>query len=116
MLIVMLCLAACSVPVHNMDKQVQEYENIAKSKTVQVFDKPYLGSTVRELDIRSPLFDKKALLSQRGTISEIAQSIEMLFPQMSFQVDGFDTQKYRIFYDGTLKGLLDSISTTTGYG
>ncbi len=111
-----LLLSACSVPVHNMDKQMQEYEDIAKSKTVQVFDKPYLGSTVRELDIRSPLFDKKALLSQRGTISEIAQSIEMLFPQMSFQVDGFDTQKYRIFYDGNLKGLLDSISTTTGYG
>lgn len=116
MLIVMLCLSACSVPLHTMDKQVKEYEDIAKSKTVQIFDKPYLGSTVRELDIRSPLFDKKALLSQRGTISEIAQSIEMLFPQMSFQVDGFDTQKYRIFYDGTLKGLLDSISTTTGYG
>lgn len=116
MLIFMLCLSACSVPLHTMDKQVKEYEDIAKSKTVQVFDTPYLGSTVRELDIRSPLFDKKALLSQRGTISEIAQSIEMLFPQMSFQVDGFDTQKYRIFYDGTLKGLLDSISTTTGYG
>jgi len=99
-----------------MDKQVKEYEDIAKSRTVQVFDTPYLGSSVRELDIRSPLFDKKALLSQRGTIAEIAQSIEMLFPQMSFQADGFDTQSYRIFYDGTLKGLLDSISTTTGYG
>lgn len=99
-----------------MDKQVKEYEDIAKSRTVQVFDTPYLGSSVRELDIRSPLFDKKALLSQRGTIAEIAQSIEMLFPSMSFQTDGFDTQQYRIFYDGTLKGLLDSISTTTGYG
>ena len=111
-----ILLSACSVPLHTMDKQVKEYEDIAKSRTVQVFDTPYLGSSVRELDIRSPLFDKKALLSQRGTIAEIAQSIEMLFPQMSFQADGFDTQSYRIFYDGTLKGLLDSISTTTGYG
>lgn len=111
-----ILLSACSVPLHTMDKQVKEYEDIAKSRTVQVFDTPYLGSNVRELDIRSPLFDKKALLSQRGTIAEIAQSIEMLFPQMSFQADGFDTQSYRIFYDGTLKGLLDSISTTTGYG
>ncbi len=111
-----LFMTACSVPLHYMDKQAKEYENIAKSKTVQVFDTPYLGSSVRELDIRSPLFDKKALLSQRGTIAEIAQSIEMLFPSMSFQTDGFDTQQYRIFYDGTLKGLLDSISTTTGYG
>ncbi len=111
-----ILLSACSVPLHTMDKQVKEYEDIAKSRTVQVFDTPYLGSSVRELDIRSPLFDKKALLSQRGTIAEIAQSIEMLFPSMSFQVDGFDTQSYRIFYDGTLKGLLDSISTTTGYG
>lgn len=111
-----ILLSACSVPLHTMDKQVKEYEDIAKSKTVQVFDMPYLGSKVRELDTRSPLFDKKALLSQRGTISEIAQSIEMLFPQMSFQVDGYDTQSYRIFYDGNLKGLLDSISTSTGYG
>ncbi len=116
MILCMLFLSACSVPLHTMDKQVKEYEDIAKSRTVQVFDTPYLGSSVRELDIRSPLFDKKALLSQRGTIAEIAQSIEMLFPQMSFQADGFDTQSYRIFYDGTLKGLLDSISTTTGYG
>ncbi len=111
-----ILLSACSVPLHTMDKQVKEYEDIAKSRTVQVFDTPYLGSSVRELDIRSPLFDKKALLSQRGTIAEIAQSIEMLFPQMSFQVDGYDTQSYRIFYDGNLKGLLDSISTSTGYG
>lgn len=116
-LLLVFSMCACSqVKVHNMDRQIDEYENLAKSKTVQVFDKPYMGSTVRELDIRSPLFDKKALLSQCGTITEIAQSIEMLFPTMSFQVDGYDTQSYRIFYDGNLKGLLDSVSTATGYG
>lgn len=111
-----LFMTACSVPLHSMDKQAKEYENIAKSKTVQVLDEPYLGANVKALDVRSPLFDKKALLSQRGTITEIAQSVEMLFPSMSFQVDGYDTQSYRIFYDGNLKGLLDNISTSTGYG
>ncbi len=115
--IIIMFLPACTtVQTHNFNKQINEYENIAKSKTVQIFDKPYLGSKIRELDIRSPLFDKKALLSQRGTMTEIAQSIEMLFPSMSFQVNGFDTQNYKIFYDGNLKGLLDSISTVTGYG
>lgn len=99
-----------------MDKQINEYNDLAKSKTVQVLDEAYLGANIRELDVRSPLFDKKALLSQKGTITEIAQSIEMLFPSMSFQVDGYDTQNYRIFYDGNLKGLLDSVSTSTGYG
>lgn len=111
-----LFMTACSVPLHSMDKQAKEYENIAKSKTVQVLDEPYLGANVKALDVRSPLFDKKALLSQRGTITEIAQSVEMLFPSMSFQVDGYDSQTYRIFYDGNLKGLLDNISTSTGYG
>ncbi len=96
-------------------EQTAEQNTLGEAKNVQIFDKPYLGSTVRELDTRSAEFDKKATLSQRGTISEIAKVLESMF-DLSFQVQDADNKSHRVYYEGTLKGLLDSITSSTGYG
>lgn len=110
------CASLQNSPLQNSIKLQAEENTLGQSKNVQIIDEPYLGASVRELDSRSTEFDRKAVLSQRGTISEIAKSLENMFPALSFQVNGNNGLRYRIFYDGTLKGLLDSIAVSTDYG
>lgn len=120
-LFMIITLGACSnkniTPIQvELETKNQQIHSMAQSKNVQIFDTNYVGATIKELDSRSPEFDKQVTFTQRSTIIEIAQKLEGLFPTLSFQVKNADTQDYRIYYKGDLKGLLDAINRSTGYG
>ena len=114
----MVSMSACTIKQSPLQDKVMSQANentLGGSKNVQIFDTPYLGATSRDLDSRSPEFDRQATLSQRGSITEIAQTLETMFP-LSFQVQNADNASHRVYYKGDLKGLLDAITLSTGYG
>ena len=117
---------------------------LSRSKTVNIVERPYLGATpiVRETGEEIPVLSTQVTLKQTGTLREIAASLSALVP-LSAQVaeaDGDDPQpkpslsehpvddldqpplvnmgsgRLQVSYTGSLRGLLDTIASLSGYG
>ena len=119
---------------------------LSRSRTVSIAEKPYLGAKpiVRESGEEIPVLGTKVTLKQRGPLSEIAASLSAVAP-LSAQVaesDGEDVQSAKPAsesplddlglppltaslggaglldgsYTGSLRGLLDTIASQSGYG
>lgn len=119
---------------------------LSSSKTVSVVSQPYLGAKpiVRESGEEIPVLGKNVTLKQEGTLSEIAASLCTIAP-LSAQVaesDGEDVRPAKpasepplddlglpplttslggagrldVSYTGSLRGLLDTIASQSGYG
>lgn len=117
---------------------------LSRSKTVNIVERPYLGATpiVRETGEEIPVLGTQVTLKQRGTLPEIAASLSAVAP-LSAQVaeaDADDPQPkpslsehplddldqpplvnmgsglLDVSYTGSLRGLLDTIASLSGYG
>lgn len=117
---------------------------LSRSKTVNIVERPYLGATpiVRETGEDIPVLGTQVTLKQRGTLPEIAASLSAIAP-LSAQVaeaDADDPQPkpslsvnplddldqpplvnmgsglLDVSYTGSLRGLLDTIASLSGYG
>lgn len=119
---------------------------LSRSKTVSVVEQPYLGAKpiIRETGEDVPVLGTHVTLKQKATLSEIAASLSAIAP-LSAQVadaDGDDLQPKQpqpelplsdelglpplsgsvgaglldVSYTGSLRGLLDTIASQSGYG
>lgn len=117
---------------------------LSRSKTVNIVERPYLGATpiVRETGEEIPVLGTQVTLKQKGTLPEIAASLSAVAP-LSAQVaeaDADDPQPkpslsehplddldqpllvnmgsglLDVSYTGSLRGLLDTIASLSGYG
>ena len=123
-----------------------QLNELSSSKTVSIAEHPYLGAKpiVRQTDGEDiPVLNASVTLKQKGTLSEIAASLSTIAP-LSAQVsdtDADDPQPTKqssspelpalddlglpplamsglidVSYTGSLRGLLDTISSLSGYG
>ena len=117
---------------------------LSRSKTVNIVERPYLGATpiVRETGEEIPVLSTQVTLKQTGTLREIAASLSTLAP-LSAQVAeadadspqpkpslsenplgdldqpplaNIDGERLEVSYTGSLRGLLDTIASLSGYG
>lgn len=117
---------------------------LSRSKTVNIVERPYLGATpiVRETGEDIPVLGTQVTLKQKGTLPEIAASLSAVAP-LSAQVAEADVDDPQpkpslsehplddldqpplvnmgsglldVSYTGSLRGLLDTIASLSGYG
>ena len=131
--------------VQQVEAKRDQLTELSSSKTVSIAEHPYLGAKpiVRQTDGEDiPVLNSSVTLKQRGTLSEIAASLSTIAP-LSAQVsdtDADDPQPTKqsselpalddlglpplasmsglidVSYTGSLRGLLDTISSLSGYG
>ena len=123
-----------------------QWNELASSKVVNFVERPYLGARhiIREVGEEIPVLSKIVTLKQRGSLREIAASISSIAP-LSAQVAEVDVETpaaspkenqslpsfdelglpalspfgsdfIDVSYTGALRGLLDTISSLSGYG
>lgn len=120
-----------------------QWNELASSRVVRIEDRPYLGAkpVAREVGEENPVLGKQVTLKQRGSLREIAASLSTLAP-LSAQVADVDVELpsekenqnqpnddlglpplislgagvIDVSYTGSLRGLLDTISSLSGYG
>ena len=131
--------------VEQIDQQKNGLRELTASKTVSILDRPYLGAKKIEQksEAVSPVLSRFVTLKQRGSLRDIAASLSSLAPlsaqisdidaedfssgkseKASTSVDEFglpnliapDAKRLNISYSGRLSGLLDTISSQSGYG
>ena len=131
--------------VQQVEAKRAQLTELSSSKTVSIAEHPYLGAKpiVRQTDGEDiPVLNASVTLKQKGTLSEIAASLSTIAP-LSAQVsdtDADDPQPTKqsselpalddlglpplanmsglidVSYTGSLRGLLDTISSLSGYG
>ena len=128
-----------------IDQQKNGLRELTASKTVSILDRPYLGAKKidQKSEVESPVLSRFVTLKQRGSLRDIAASLSSLAPlsaqisdidaedfssgkseKASASVDEFglpnliapDAKRLSISYSGSLSGLLDTISSQSGYG
>lgn len=132
--------------VQQVETKRDQLTELSSSKTVSIAEHPYLGAKpiIRQTDGEDiPVLNASVTLKQKGTLSEIAASLSTIAP-LSAQVsdtDADDPQPTKqssspelpalddlglpplamsglldVSYTGSLRGLLDTISSLSGYG
>ena len=110
---------------------------LSSSKTVSIVGQPYLGAKpiVRESGEEIPVLGKNVTLKQEGTLSEIAASLCTIAPLSAQVVEAAASEpplddlglpslttshggagQLAVSYTGSLRGLLDTIASLSGYG
>lgn len=134
-----------SIP-QEVTQKTEQAQSLGNPKIVTTHKGPYLGAMRREIDRTHPLLEQKVSLNQKGSLEELCASIRALVPSVIVRVqfdsstveapsgksatdldsssleallDGDFSSSggfYRIAYDGSLRGLLNLISSLSGYG
>ncbi len=129
-----------------IEQQKEALQELTASKTINILDRPYLGAKKIEQksDSKAPVLNRFVTLKQRGSLRDITVSLSSLAPlsaqisdidaedftsgksekASSGNVDEFglpsliapDAKRLSISYSGSLRGLLDTISSQSGYG
>ena len=126
-----------------VEQKASELNELSRPKIVQVIDRPYLGATSvrREVQEDAPVLRQNVVLKQRGSLKDVAVAISAIAP-VYVQIEDNDAEPAEkpkgiqepdvldlnlpaldlgknaldIAYRGSLRGLLDSISSQSGYG
>ncbi len=132
--------------VQQVETKRDQLTELSSSKTVSIAEHPYLGAKpiIRQTDnVDIPVLNTSVTLKQQGTLSEIAASLSTIAP-LSAQVSDTDADdpqptkqssspelpalddlglppltmsgRLDVSYTGSLRGLLDTISSLSGYG
>ena len=138
------CTQVSPIPHDDAIQKSEEAQRLGKARIVTTHTGPYLGAMRRDISRAHPLLEQKLSLHQKGSLEELCASIRALVPgtMVRVQLDASVGQSkdasnelssesiasllatefpvsgdfYRISYDGSLKGLLNLISSLSGYG
>ena len=140
------CAQISSISHEEVAQKSEEAQRLGKARIVTTHTGPYLGAMRRDISRAHPLLEQKVSLHQKGSLEELCGSIRALLPgtMVRVQADASVGQPkaekadkslepdsiasllasdftasgdfYRISYDGPLKGLLNLISSLSGYG
>ena len=123
LLFAMLCACAeKGIPTEEeMDKKAKDFQNISRSRRVNVLSNNYLGT--RPVPIRGEEKGRAALqghvlLKIHGDINAICASLGAVTPLNVQAGSGTQskTEAVSISYEGPLEGLLEQIAQSTGFG